>query len=622
MTSEGASVDPVGAAPPLLKDRYELGERLAEGTFFFTHRGRDTDNGRSVAIKVLKLEYRSDEDFSSRLLSEAQAVSALRHPNIARVFDAWVERGALVIVTEWVPGASLKDRIRRVAPFPLAVSMDILLACTEALHYAHGKGFTHGDVRPDNVIVTPDGQVKLTGFGVGVSTASSTRSQLDALPRAVHYLAPELTEGRKPEPSADIYALGCMLYEMLSGMVPFDGDSPLAVAGKHVNAPVPSVRQANPAVPNAVDGVAAKCMQKSPAARYAGAHDLVQDIQTVREALRTGGALDWSPLEKTGESVPVVEKKKAPPRTQVRREPKRPARRESAEPAQAHEDHGPSGRLLAALALLAVLMVAGSFGIFLLSTRAPREVPVPDVVKMSQAEASALLKKSGLNVEIREEYNERVPAGTVFDSAPKGGVTTRRGKAVTLVVSRGPQPVTVPDVVGNGLGEAQAAVQSKGLVLEGAKEEFSEVVKKGLVISQTPVGGTSVAKKTAVTLVVSKGPQPVPEPEAVQVEPTPPDDPVNPDDSNPDADPARPSTGAVDLPARDYEIVFTVPADRRGSQTVKIVVRNEDGSESDAHEQTYEPGEEVKQTIPVLGAVGKCQIRVYLNGSIIKREKV
>src|SRR3569833_1359826 len=186
MTPEGSSANPTGTVP-LLNDRYELGERLAEGTFFYTHRGRDTQTGKPVAIKGLRPEYSGDESFAGRLLSEAQSAVNLRHPNIAEVYDAWRERGTVAIAAEWVRGINLKDRIRRVAPFPLAVAMDILLACTEALHYAHEHGFVHGDVRPDNVIITPEGRVKLTDFGVSSSISSSSRIQLNALPRAVYY---------------------------------------------------------------------------------------------------------------------------------------------------------------------------------------------------------------------------------------------------------------------------------------------------------------------------------------------------------------------------------------------------------------------------------------------------
>src|SRR5687768_9010792 len=158
MTPEGPSANPAGATAPVFNNRFEVGERLAEGTFFFTHRGRDIESGQPVAIKVLKPQYAADESFSERLLNEAQSARRLRHANIAQVLDAWEERGTLVIATEWVRGINLKDRIRRVAPFPLAVAMDITLACAQALQFAHENGYVHGDIRPDNVIITPDGR--------------------------------------------------------------------------------------------------------------------------------------------------------------------------------------------------------------------------------------------------------------------------------------------------------------------------------------------------------------------------------------------------------------------------------------------------------------------------------
>ena len=307
MTPEGPSANPAGATAPVFNNRFEVGERLAEGTFFFTHRGRDIESGQPVAIKVLKPQYAADESFAERLLNEAQSARRLRHANIAQVLDAWEERGTLVIATEWVRGINLKDRIRRVAPFPLAVAMDITLACAQALQFAHENGYVHGDIRPDNVIITPDGRVKITDFGVGAAVAGSSRIQLNSLEQAAFYMAPELAEGKTPDTRSDLYSLGCLVYEMLAGVVPYDAETPLAVAVKHLNDPIPSLKKVNPSVPNAVDGMVAKCLQKNPAERYNAPLALLEDIHRVREAIRTDSSLAWSPLGSVAEEeVPKV----------------------------------------------------------------------------------------------------------------------------------------------------------------------------------------------------------------------------------------------------------------------------------------------------------------------------
>lgn len=602
MNPEGSSANPSGATLRLLNDRFELGERLAEGSFFLTHRGRDVHTGQPVAIKVLRPEYAVDEAFAARLLAEAQSAINLDHPNLARVYAAWKERGTIVIVTEWVRGINLKDRIRRVAPFPLAVAVDILLACAEVLNYAHDRGFVHGDVRPDNVIITPEGKVKVTDFGLGASVASSQRIQLAALPRSVYYIAPELVEGRVTDAATDIYSLGCILYEMLAGVVPYDAETPLAVAAKHLHQPVPSLKQVNPHVPLAVDGIAAKCMQKDPLARYLTVQALIDDIQKVREAIRNNTSLDWSPLKPSPESAPVP---KQPKSTAA---PRKPERKPEPEPVG-----GPSVGLLVGLGLFAVAMIAG-FG-FLVSSwlfgNAPKEVTVPPgLVGMKQEEAVRALEQVGLVPEIREEFQAR-PEGVVYQTVPKSGVAMRAGKTVTLYVSKGSEPVTVPDVVGKQRSAAQEALQAAGLVMGETKEEYSEVYDKGDVISQSPLGGTQAKKKSPVLLIVSKGPEPLPPPEPVD---------------EPEPEPLPGNTDQPDTPAdttfREHEVSVRVPRSSGRPQLVRIVVENEDGSQQTAYEQEHQPGDEVRQTVSTVGAKGKCEIRVYLNGREISRNRV
>jgi serine/threonine-protein kinase len=627
MSFEGASANPAPPATSLLKERYEVGERLAEGTFFHTHRGQDLQTQRPVAVKVLRPEFAADDVFVTRLLTEAQSATRLHHPNISRVYDVWREHDTVIIVCEWVRGINLRDRIRRVAPFPLPVATDILHAAAEGLHYAHENGYIHGDLRPSNLIITPDGRVKLTDFGLGASVAASRKMQLSALEDAAGYLAPELTHGSPPDVRSDIYALGCMLYEMLTGNSPFAGDTPLATAVQHLQQPVPSVRTADPTVPVAIDGIARKCMQKDPMARYLSVQGLADDLRKVQEALREDRPLNWSPLP-VPEAEPVPAKSRVrtpePPPRAVEKPAPAPRRREREEPV----DSGPSWMLLAGVALLGVLMIAACFGVMAYLTRTPGEVTVPYLIGKKQSEAVAELQKKGLKAEIHEEFSSRSKPGVVYKIVPDSGVELRVGKSVSLFVSRGSEPITVPDVVGKKLDDAKRAIRAAGLGLGKSTEEFSELITKGEVISQAPSGGSEATKATPIELTVSKGPEPIPEPkpeEATSVEPILPDG-FTPAPGEPDSG-ASPDSGDVDRPSsematREHEVTVQVPQRSEGPQKVRIVVRNEDGSEQTAYENEHEPGETVREMVTTQGAKGKCQIRVYLNGRLVKRTPV
>lgn len=621
MTIEGAPANPARPATSLLRERYEVGERLAEGTFFFTHRAQEAHTQRPVAVKVLKPEFARDEQFANRLLAEAQSAARLQHPNIARVLEAWREGGTIVVIVEWVRGINLRERIRRVSPFPPAVAVDIAHAIAEALAYAHDCGYIHGDLRPSNVVITPDGRVKLTDFGVGTSAGASSRVQLSALSDAAGYLAPEVAQGRPPDARSDVYALGCMLHEMLSGTAPFTAETPLATALRHVQDPVPSLREGDPELPPALDGVVRKCLQKDPLARYLTMGALLDDLRRLQEGLREDRPLNWSPLA-AAEATPV------PPRTASRLRgeepaaPPRPVRRTPAERPppppryQPEPDAGPSWLLLAGVGLLAVLMLAGSIALAGFLTRTPSEVNVPHLVGKSRAEAVAELERRGLRAEVREEYNARAPEGQVYKMSPDGGTELRAGKPVTLFVSRGAEPVQVPEVVGKKLPDAQAQIRTAGLALGKVQEEYSEIIEKGEVMSQSPSGGAEARKATPVDLTVSKGPQPLPDP--------PPLDPLA-GTSPPEPEIRSPDPVVLpheDLPARDHEVEVRVPRASSGPQRVRILVRNEDGSEQVAYEGDHQPGETLRHMVTTLGAEGKCEVRVYVNDRLVHRRRL
>lgn len=354
--------------------------------------------------------------------------------------------------------------------------------------------------------------------------------------------------------------------------------------------------------------------------RYLVVKGLLRDVDAVQEAIRNNRSLNWSPLKGTMESAPVPDRKKQRPRVEP------------------EADSGPSGKLLAGVALLGLVMIAGFFLAVTLIFRAPGQVMVPaNLVGLPQPEAVALLSRAGLKADVRQEYHERVPVGIVFETAPKGGVELRAGRTVILYTSRGSQPVSVPDVVGKDLPAAQKEIKATGLALGQTREEFSEVTAAGKVISQVPTGGFEAPKKSVVNLVVSKGPEPILTPrvpEETQRDETAPDfrpdrGTDRPSDSGPadttdtwNPSPDTDSAAPGEPERREHVIEVQIPRRSIGPQTVQIVVRNEDGSEQTVYEQDHQPGEKVEETVTTLGAKGKCQIRVYLNGKLVKSTHV
>jgi serine/threonine-protein kinase len=297
-----------GLVNRVLADRYDVLEVIGEGPLLAAYRARDRALNRIVAVKAILPKYADRADVRERLRAGLGQVIALAHPNIVRAYDVGTDASAgdlLFLAEEYVRGIDLKERIRRAAPFQLAAAADTTVAVAEALEYAHARGVVHGDVRPQNVLIGPEGQVKLTGFGAADAQALVIGDDPPALKRIVPYIAPDAARAASPTASGDLYALGVLLYELLTGEIPFKGDNALQIALRHAQDPVPSPRAVNTGVPRALDGVVQKALGKRPDERYASAGDLLADLRAVRDALKYGRSLAWSPMDRGAVAAPT-----------------------------------------------------------------------------------------------------------------------------------------------------------------------------------------------------------------------------------------------------------------------------------------------------------------------------
>jgi serine/threonine-protein kinase len=474
----------------VLAGRYELLEKLGEGSLFAAYRARDHETNALVTVKLLLPAFADDSALMNALKQCFLTTSSLNHPRIARILQVAEHEGQLVLVTEFVRGINLKERIRRVAPFTLSVAVDIALAVAEGLEEAHRAGIAHGDLRPHNIIVSQEGLIKVTDFGLLPALRASPMAQTAWLTRAAPYLPPEVSEGWHVTPSADVYALGVILFEMLTGGVPFPADTPVAMALRHAKDPPPSPRAVNPGVPRAVEGIVLKAMQKLPEQRYPNMGSMLHDLRAVHDALRFGKPLSWSPLERAPESMEPVSAIRS---------------------TRSAESEDTEMRFIKnafrALTVLAGLIVIAIVAVLFWLTRPIKEVPVPDLQGKPLVEARRLAQEAGLNLVIRQEdYNEQFPAGTVYLVQPEPGTTVKAGSPVQVWVSKGSRRVEVPNVQGLSEADARQRLVEAGLQVGKVEEKPHPTAPAGTVLSQSPAPQQKVNRDAPVDLVVSKAP--------------------------------------------------------------------------------------------------------------------
>ncbi len=468
----------------ILAGQYALEASVGQGGMATVFRARRLRDGAVVAVKVLREPYADDRELVERFQREAHAASSLVHPNVVRVLDSGQDGDVHFIVMEYVCGEDLKTHLRRNGPLSPERAAQVASEVCAALEYAHGQGIVHRDIKPQNILLGEDGQVRVTDFGIARALSSATITETGTVLGSVHYLSPEQARGEPVTTASDLYALGCVLYEMVTGRLPFDGDSPIAVALKHLYEEPPAPRQLNPQVPSWLEGVIRRAMAKRPEDRYGSAAEMREDLERRAEHWREG---------------PTV--LLAPPRA-ARRAAPRWVR--------------PSPVVLASVALgaLAAAMAAGwrAFQDYV----NVGEVVVPDFRGRALPEAQALASQLRLQIVVGgQQYSDRYPPNTVADQDPPPGQRVREGRWITVITSQGAEVVVVPDVTRRTLTEATLILEQARLRVGRVQEDFDDQAPRGTVVSQEPAPGTSAQRGAEVQLVVSRGPELVTVPELV-----------------------------------------------------------------------------------------------------------
>jgi len=486
------------AGNTLIDGRYRVVRRIGSGGMADVYCAEDTHLGRQVAIKVLHRRFAQDQEFVERFRREAKSAAGLSHPNVVGVFDRGEHEGTYYIAMELLDGQTLKDMVASEAPLPQVRVIDLGLQILQAAGFAHSHGVIHRDFKPHNVIVDPSGHAKVTDFGIARAGASEM-TETGSIMGTAQYLSPEQAQGHAVTATSDIYSIGVMLYEMLAGRLPFEGDSAVAVALKHLSEPPPPISQWRPDVHPALEAVVMAALAKDPAQRWQSAEDLAAGLEAARtqiEASSNGGqdtaGFAAIPMPVAGETVP----------TQVAATPG-PVVAPGAAPERERERRWPWYLIgVLALALVGVLLYLILSGVL-----APEKKQVPRVVGKQLVEARAILERAGFDVQT-ERVQSAQPFDQVLDQDPNGGEEADQGAKITLEVSGGPGDVLVPAV--ERLTEVQAVRELHKVGLEVTTDpEFSDKVKKGYAIRTVPREGAEVTKGTRVRLLVSQGPEQV-----------------------------------------------------------------------------------------------------------------
>ncbi len=495
----------------LIDDRYKVLSRLGRGGMADVFLAEDQQLGRKVAVKLLHRRFAEDPGFVERFRREARAAAGLQHPNVVSVYDRGEYDGTYYIAMEYLPGHTLKQLIAEQAPIEPLRAIEITLQILQAARFAHRRGVIHRDLKPHNVMIDDADQAKVTDFGIARAGASDM-TETGSIMGTAQYLSPEQAQGHAVSAASDLYAVGVVLYELLTGQVPFDAESAVTIALKHVSeAPVPPSR-INPAIPPELEQVVLWALNKDPADRPADAEQLIAALEQVKAGIVSGQigqrtasmpAVAAAAVGAAGGVAVAGTAASSAPETPP------PAQDASVEPAPLPledpstppERRGLSRRQWAWIAALVLLLVGAGVAAYLL-TRPAQDV-VPPVVNKQVAVARTLVQNAGFNVNLINQTDTH-PAGTVIAQSPLGGVRTDAGSTVTLTVSQGLGNVGVPPVVGLPEAQAKQAIKRAGLKVARVQSEGSSL-PAGEVTSTDPGAGVSVPAGSEVTLFVSAG---------------------------------------------------------------------------------------------------------------------
>ncbi|WP_407460138.1 Stk1 family PASTA domain-containing Ser/Thr kinase [Lactobacillus gallinarum] len=492
----------------LLGERYRIIDTLGEGGMANVYLAEDIILQRKVAVKILRLDLQNEPQTQARFQREALATSELSHPNIVSVLDVGTDHGLPYMVMEYVDGPDLKEYIRQNAPLDLHEVIRIMDQILSAVALAHKHNVIHRDLKPQNILMDKIGNIKIADFGIAVALNQSSVTQTNSVMGSVHYMSPEQTRGGLVTKQSDIYSLGIILYELITGTVPFNGDTPVSIALKHAQEPIPSIRKKDQSVPQALENVVLKATAKDPRDRYATAQAMQADLDSSLDPERADEPVFVPNHGNNNDKTIVLPGFKAPEKEQTveSEEENKPDKKEKKKDFWQNVKSHKWWWIFSVIAAGLIIFIM----IFALSgnNNKPRQVHIPDVTNITEKRAEKRLEAAGLQVgKVIRRQSDDIKKGNVIGTKPAAGNRVDQGKAIILIVSSGTSMVKVPDVVGDNYDEAAEKLENQGFDVV-REDQYSNKMAKGNIISQSIAAGVEVKPtQTTITLVVSRGKQ-------------------------------------------------------------------------------------------------------------------
>lgn len=469
-----------------INDRYEIIKSIGEGGMANVYLAKDTILDRQVAVKVLRGDLSTDEKFIRRFQREALSVSNLSHPNIVEVYDVGEEDGQYYIVMEYIEGKTLKQLLYKRGALTLPEVIDIMTQLTDGLSHAHEAYIIHRDIKPQNIMIEDNGTVKITDFGIAMAVNATQFTQTNSVMGTVHYLPPEQANGKGATVKSDIYSLGILMYELLTGSVPFKGDNAVEIALKHMKEKLPSIRKQNPLIPQSIENIVIKACAKNPRNRYDTVKEMHDDIVTAMERENEKKIVFEYPENDLDEpKITTVTK----PKKTVDKPTEEEEKLLDKEPIVV-ESKGKNKIIIGLSVVLVLFIIIAIVFAFVVMGKKVKDVKVPDVTNMTVEEAIEELEKYGFEYTTKEENSSEVEEGYVISTSPKAGSTRKEGTVITIIESIGGEYYTVEDLTGQNYVEIKAKLELMGIKVTVEKKDVDNPDdykgKENEIIDQNP----------------------------------------------------------------------------------------------------------------------------------------